>query len=68
MTVVNIANGIDVITEGCIPLDSNFIRESVNSIVEQDQFYVAKRKRIQAQKKRNNQSILSRLTTVICSL
>lgn len=67
MCIINV-NGVEIITEGYIPLDSNSIRDTVKKIVLADQIYTANRRRMRTERKRKNISITKRLATAICSL
>lgn len=69
MQIINVADGIDVITGEYIPLASHSIRETVNGIIAQERLYTANRRRIRTERNRkNNLSLTKRLATVICSL
>jgi len=67
MCIINV-NGVEIITEGCIPLDSNSIRDTVKKIVLADQIYTANRRRMRTERNLKNISITKRLASVICSL
>lgn len=67
MCIINV-NGVEIITEGYIPLDGNQVRDTVNKIVLADQIYVANRRRIRTERNRKNISLTKRLATAICSL
>lgn len=68
MTVVNIAKGIDVITEGYIPLNSQSIRETVNSIITSDQLYVSNRKKLRTERQHNKRPSFKRAIAAFCSI
>lgn len=67
MCIINV-NGVEIITEGYIPLDGNSIRDTVKKIVLADQIYTANRRRIRTERNRKNVSIVKRLASVVCSL
>ncbi len=67
MCIINV-NGVEIITEGYIPLDSNTVRDTVKKIVLADQIYTANRRRMRTERNRKNVPLTKRLVTAICSL
>ena len=67
MCIINV-NGVEIITEGCIPLDSTQVRDTVKKIVLADQIYTANRRRMRTERNRKNVPLTKRLVSVICSL
>jgi hypothetical protein len=67
MCIINV-NGVEIITEGYIPLDGSQVRDTVKKIVLADQIYVANRRRIRTERNRKNISLTKRLATAFCSL
>lgn len=67
MCIINV-NGVEIITEGYIPLDSNSIRDTVKKIVLADQIYAANRRRMRTERNRKNVPLTKRLASVICSI
>ena len=53
MCIINV-NGVEIITEGYIPLDSNSNRDTVKKIVLADQIYTANRRRMKTERNRKN--------------
>ena len=67
MCIINV-NGVEIITEGYIPLDSNQIRDTVKKIVLADQIYTANRRRMKTERNRKKVPLTKRLAFAICSL
>lgn len=67
MCIINV-NGVEIITEGYIPLNSNAVRDTVKKIVLADQIYTANRRRMRTERNRKNIPLTRRIASVICSL